>query len=153
MSQAVANAKQFGASTKSTANLKGLVGNKAAKNFVTPKIADKHGSDEKNPYVSPTTLRAQKKQYKQNIEDARSGKFDSVKGSGGPGPQKEVIDGEVVENPPIKNNRISGPEQEIIDAEVIEPERPALTNSPRMITSERVQPTKAIEPGRQWSNG
>jgi hypothetical protein len=153
MSQAVANAKQFGASTKSNANIKNLVGNQAAKNFGSPKIADKHGADEKNPYVSPRTLRAQKKQYKQNVEDAKSGKFDSVRGSGGPGPQKEYVDGEVVENPPIKDNRLPGPEQEIIDAEVIEPDRPALTDSPRMITSERIQPTKAIEPGRQWSNG
>ncbi len=68
MSQAVANAKQFGASTKSTGNIKKLVGNTAAKNFVTPKIADKNGNDEKNPYVSPATLRAQKKQYKKILK-------------------------------------------------------------------------------------
>jgi hypothetical protein len=153
MSQAVANAKQFGASTKSNVNIKNLVGNQAARNFGSPKIADKHGADEKNPYVSPRTLRAQKQQYKQNIADAKSGKFDKVTGSGGSGPQKEVLYGEVIENSPLGDNRLPGPEQEIIDAEVIEPERPALTDSPRMITSERIQPTKAIEPGRQWSNG
>ena len=151
MSQAVANAKQFGASTKSTGNIKKLVGNNAAKNFVTPKIADKHGTDEKNPYVSPTTLRAQKKQYKQNIEDAKSGKFDKVTGTGGPGPERDIVYGEVVENPPLRDNRLPGPEPEIIDAEIVEPK--SITQGPRMITSERIQPTKAIEPGRQWSNG
>jgi len=153
MSQAVANAKQFGASTKSTGNIKKLVGNTAAKNFVTPKIADKHGTDEKNPYVSPTTLRAQKKQYKQNIEDAKSGKFDKVTGTGGPGPERDIVYGEVVENPPLGDNRLPGPEPEIIDAEIVEPK--AITQGPRMITSERVngpQPVP-IEPGRQWSNG
>jgi hypothetical protein len=152
MSQAVANAKQFGASTKTNnANLKGLVGNQAAKNFGSPKIADKHGTDEKNPYVSPRTLRAQKKQYKQNIADARSGKFDKVTGTGGPGPERDIVYGEVVENPPLGDNRLPGPEPEIIDAEIVEPT--AITQGPRMITSERIQPTKAIEPGRQWSNG
>jgi len=147
MSQAVANAKQFGASTKSTANLKGLVGNKAAKNFVTPKIADKHGTDEKNPYVSPTTLRAQKKQYKKNIEDAKAGKFDKVTGSGkddgGPAPTKntDTQDVDVVEPTPrfVRSERFY-PDSDIIDAEIVEPKA---IDAPR----------KAIEPGRQWSNG
>jgi hypothetical protein len=147
MSQAVANAKQFGATTKSTANLKGLVGNKAAKNFVTPKIADKHGNDEKNPYVSPTTLRAQKKQYKKNVEDAKAGKFDKVTGSGTdePGPTRiptptENNDVDIVENPSptfVKSERVY---EDIIDAEIVEPKA---IDAPR----------RAIEPGRQWSNG
>ena len=99
---------------------------------------------------SAVNLRKEKNAYKQKVKDARSGKYDKVTGSGKP---DEVIDGEVMEWPPIKDNRLPGPEQDIIDAEVIEPERKAIKDAPRMITSERVLSPKAIEPGRQWSNG
>jgi len=132
MSQAVAYVKQFAQSIK-TKPISGVVGGMP--------------SDFRKSAVN---LRKEKKAYKQKVKDARSGKYDKVTGSGKP---DEVIDGEVMEWPPIKDNRLPGPEQDIIDAEVIEPERKAIKDAPRMITSERVLSPKAIEPGRQWSNG
>jgi len=132
MSQAVANVKQFAQSIK-TKPISGVVGGMP--------------SDFRKSAVK---LRKEKNAYKQKVKDARSGKYDKVTGSGKP---DEVIEGEVMEWPPIKDNRIPGPEQDIIDAEVIEPERKAIKDAPRMITSERVLSPKAIEPGRQWSNG
>jgi hypothetical protein len=132
MSQAVANVKQFAESIK-TKPISGVVGG-MPKDF----------------RQSAVNLRKEKKVYKQKVKDAKSGKYDKVTGSGTP---NEIIDGEVMDYPPIKDNRLPGPEQEIIDAEVIEPERKAIKDSPRMITSERVHAPKAIEPSRQWSNG
>ena len=132
MSQAVANVKQFAQSIK-TKPISGVVGGMPA-----------------DFRKSAVNLRKEKNAYKQKVKDARSGKYDKVTGSGKP---DEVIEGEVMEWPPIKDNRLPGPEQDIIDAEVIEPERKAIKDAPRMITSERVLSPKAIEPGRQWSNG
>ena len=131
MSQAVANVKQF------------------AKSITTKPVSGVVGGMPKDFRQSAINLRKEKQAYKQKVKDARSGKYDKVTGSG------ELLEGEVVEWPPIKDNRLPGPEQEIIDAEVIEPERKAIKDSPRMITSERVyNPAPVpIEPGRQWSNG
>lgn len=140
MSQAVANVKQF------------------AKSITTKPVSGVIGGMPADFRKSAVNLRKEKQAYKQKVKDAKSGKYDKVTGSGKP---NEVIDGEVMEWPPIKDNRLPGPEQDIIDAEVIDPTPPpglnppprALPPGPRMITSERIHAPVPIEPGRQWSNG
>ena len=134
MSQAVANAKQFAATTKGIP-LRSVIPVPSQPPIKLTRSARK--------------LREEKAAYKEKVKDAKSGKYDKVTGSGGPGTPNEVLYGDVIEPGPTKN--VTGPEQEIYDAEVVEPA--AITTGPRMITSERIQPTKAIEPSRQWSNG
>ena len=134
MSQAVANAKQFAQSIV-TRDLRSVI---PVPSQPPRKLVN-----------SAAKLREEKAAYKAKIKAAKSGKYDSVTGTGGPGTPNEVIDGEVMDPGPTKT--ITGPEQEIIDAELVEPE--AITAGPRMITSERIHVPKAIEPSRQWSNG
>jgi len=141
MSQAVANVKQFAKSIKTESLSDALGGRNMPSSFTDPKKADKHGNDAKNPYVSPTTLRAQKKAHKQKVKDAKSGKFDRVTGSS-PDAEKgryDSVTGYGQDPINVKSERIY-PNDDIVDAEIVE-------------TKAIDAPRKAIEPGRQWSNG
>jgi len=139
MSQAVANVKQFAQSIK-TKPISGVVGGMP--------------SDFRKSAVN---LRKEKKAYKQKVKDARSGKYDTVTGSS-PGAERGIYDtvrGEGEQDPQwvkVGTAQRIYPQDDIIDAEIVE-EPKAITTGPRMITSERVLSPKAIEPGRQWSNG